>query len=232
MGRFEIKKEDLLKRIGLFGGTFNPIHLGHLWAAETVRKNFGLGSIIFIPSAVPPHKEPDGVAPARDRFDMLCLALAKTSFTASDVELKRKGPSYTIDTVRHFQSTGSKETIFFLIVGLDAFVEMDTWKLFQDLFSSIPMLVLPRPFASTDVNNKMHSLVVDFLKTNVSTDYRFSESEGVFSHPNKQPIHLFRQKMLDISATAIRATVAQGKAVDALVPEPVKDYILQKGLYR
>ena len=93
------------------------------------------------------------------------------------------------------------------------------------------MLVLPRPFTAADANEKMHSLVDDFLTRKVSTDYRFSEKEAAFFHPNKQPIHLFGHKMLDISATDIRAKVAQGKSIDALVPAPVKDYILKKGLY-
>lgn len=221
-----------MKRIGLFGGTFNPVHLGHLWAADAVLKTFGLDGIIFIPSAVPPHKAPQDVEPALDRSGMLRLALAQTPFTVSDVELKRTGPSYTIDTVRYFQKTGAKDDVFFLMVGVDAFLEMDMWWAYLDLFSAIPMLVMSRPFAGADVHEKIRSLVDRFLKTKVSREYRFSEKEASFFHPSMQPIHLFCHHMLDISATDIRAKVVRGKPIDALVPALVKDYIIEKGLYR
>ncbi len=90
-------------RIGLFGGTFNPIHLGHIQVVHEVQEGFALERIILIPSALPPHKEPGGVADARDRMEMIRLAIADyPDFMVSDVELKRSGPSYTIDTVRHF----------------------------------------------------------------------------------------------------------------------------------
>ncbi len=232
MAKFGNKNEDPLKRIGLFGGTFNPVHLGHLWAADAVLNTFGLDGIIFIPAAVPPHKSPEGVEPALDRADMLRLALAHTPFTMSDVELKRAGPSYTIDTVRHFQKAGAKDDVFFLMVGLDAFVEMDTWWAYLDLFSTIPMLVMSRPFATADVHEKIRSLVDRFLIAKVSTEYQFSEKENSFFHPSMKPIHLFCHHMLDISATDIRAKIGQGKPLDTLVPAPVKDYIIEKGLYR
>ena len=220
-----------MKRIGLFGGTFNPVHLGHLWAAEAVLDEFGFNGMIFIPSATPPHKAPEGVVPARDRAEMLRLALAGTPYEISDVELTRRGHSFTIDTVRHFQTTSGEDT-FYLLVGLDAFVEMDTWKSYLDLFSSISMVVMPRPFPSANEPDTIRALVDDFLKKKVSADYRFSEKDGAFSHPHGLPIHLFFHDMLDISATGIREKVRQGDTIDALVPAPEKDYILNKGLYR
>ena len=221
-----------MERIGLFGGTFNPIHRGHLWAAEVVQRKFGLNRIIFIPSAVPPHKAPESIAPAMDRLEMIYLATAQSTYSVSDVELNRKGPSYTIDTVHYFQSTGTDDTVFFLIVGLDAFLEMNTWESYRALFSSIPMLVLPRPVTSMGAAAKMRLLVDDFLKTTISDDYGFSEKEAAFFHSSMPSIYLCCQKMLDISATDIRARVARGKAIDAFVPAPVRDFIAKKGLYR
>ncbi len=222
-----------MKRIGLFGGTFNPIHLGHLWAANSVQKKFGLDHIVFIPSAVPPHKSPDGIEPAEARLEMLRLALDKNPyFSASDVELNRKGPSYTIDTVRYFQSNADPGTHFFMIIGIDAFIEMNTWKSFQNLFNHVPMIVLSRPDDAAGATESFFQRVQHFLMTHISTDYVFSSDKSHFSHPHQEVVYLFEHTMLDISATMIRKKIICGETIDDLVPQPVDFYILEKGLYR
>jgi nicotinate-nucleotide adenylyltransferase len=118
-------------KIGLFGGTFDPIHFGHLRSALEVREACGLERVVLIPAAVPPHKGWGAMAAAADRLQMIELAVAGApGLAVSDVELRRAGPSYTIDTIRDFQGEIPGGEIA-LIVGLDAFLEIDTWKSFR-----------------------------------------------------------------------------------------------------
>ena len=154
MQRFHKNSGEFLRRIGLFGGTFNPIHLGHIQVVREVKAGFGLNKILIIPSALPPHKEPDGVVDAEDRLEMIRLAFSDDpNFVISDVELKRSGPSYTIDTVRHFKSISPENTKFYLIMGLDAFLEIDSWRSYNDLFLLIPFIVMSRIINKENSNN-------------------------------------------------------------------------------
>ena len=220
-------------RIGLFGGTFNPIHSGHLKAAKEVKKGFALDRISFIPSALPPHKEPEGVVNPHDRMEMIRLAVADDSdFSISDVEQKRSGPSYTIDTVSYFKSVLPKDAKLYLIVGLDALLEMDTWKAYMDLFLLIPFIVMARPVPGCHDPSLMWKTLENYLKTKISDGYQFSPSLPGCVHPDKQPVFLFDFKPLDISSTKIRERIAKGRSIHRLVPEKVADYIKTKGLYR
>ena len=110
-------------KIGLFGGTFNPVHFGHVKTVLDVKQQFHFDHIYLIPSALPPHKKPDEIARAKDRLEMTRQTFSdKDGFTVSDVELNRRGPSYTIDTVRHFVSRAPENTCISLILGMDAFL--------------------------------------------------------------------------------------------------------------
>jgi nicotinate-nucleotide adenylyltransferase len=135
-------------RLGLFGGTFNPIHIGHLRAAVEVREAFNLDKLLLIPSASPPHKNAGDIASAEDRLEMVRLAVKGTPYLeASDVELARSGLSYTIETLRYFQGHfGPGSTIHF-IVGVDAFSEITTWKSYKQLFATAHFIVMTRPGA-------------------------------------------------------------------------------------
>jgi len=136
-----------LKRIGLFGGTFNPIHLGHIQVIQEVKKGFGLDKILlnYLSVNSTPPKNRNGLVDAGDRIEMIRLSFSThPDFSVSDVELKRSGPSYTIDTVRHFKSILPEDTELVLILGLDAFLEIDTWKSYKDLFLLIPFIVMSR----------------------------------------------------------------------------------------
>lgn len=220
-----------MKRIGLFGGTFDPIHMGHLQAAKLVKNGYGLDSILFIPSAIPPHKQRSRVTNAIDRLEMLRLALVdSTDFLISDTELKRKGPSYTIDTVRRFISIYPKTTIFYFIIGHDAFLEIDTWKAYIPLFSEIPFIVLIRPeMGQTDVGLK----VIDtYLKSKISAAYQYDTEKSCYFHSIKQPLHIFSSDLLQISSTDIRERVLKKRAIDDVVPESVIQFISDRGLYQ
>jgi nicotinate-nucleotide adenylyltransferase len=222
-----------LKRIGLFGGTFNPIHNGHLWAATSVLEGFGLDSVVLIPAAIPPHKRTKEIAPATDRLEMIRLSVADHEHLAvSDVELVRSGPSYSVDTVRHFRERSTEDQQFFFIVGMDAFLEIDTWKYFEDLFTLIPMVVLNRPVSLQTPGDSFYRVVHDFLQTRISEGYSPSTDGFSFFHPHQQTVYLFPGEMMDISSTLIRQHIGRGESVSDVIPRSAVDFIRRKGLYR
>lgn len=219
-------------RIGLFGGTFNPIHLGHIQVVHEVQEGFALERIILIPSALPPHKEPGGVADARDRMEMIRLAIADyQNFTVSDVELKRSGPSYTIDTVRHFKSALPEDYALYLILGLDAFLEIDTWKSYTDLFLMVPFIVMARTDAGDSDTVLRWQTLEAYLKSRITEGYQFSASRSCYIHDEKQPIFVYNVTPVNISSTKIRQLIKKGGAIRSLVPKIVEDFIKTKGLY-
>ena len=221
-----------MKRIGLFGGTFNPIHLGHIQVAREVKAGFDLDKILIIPSALPPHKEQNSVVKAEDRLVMIRLAFSDDpNFLISDVELKRSGPSYTIDTVRHFKSISAKNTELYLIVGLDAFLEIDTWKSYNDLFLLIPFIVMSRPLNEENSTKSGWKSLTDYLQSKISKGYTFSVNQSSFTHDKKQPVFLFNVTPVDISSTTIRKRIKEGRPIKQLVPEIIEDFIKAKGLY-
>ncbi len=222
-----------MKKIGLFGGTFNPIHRGHIKVAKEVKQGFGLDRIWLIPAAVPPHKEGGKIVPAEDRLEMIRLAVGNDlDFSVSDVELKRKGPSYTIDTLKHFKSILSDETFLYFIVGLDAFLEIDTWKSFGDLFNEVPFIAISRPGAGYfGKTAKKWETLEKLLFSKVSMAYHFDDAKQAYVHPEKKPVYVFDVTPIDISATEIRKRIRSGFSIESMVPEKVKEYIESKGLY-
>jgi nicotinate-nucleotide adenylyltransferase len=219
-------------RIGLFGGTFNPVHFGHLRAALEVKEGFELDEVYLIPASLPPHKMSAGVADAADRLQMLKLALeGAAGLNLSDVELMRSGPSYTIDTVQHFKRSLPAESRIYLIMGLDAFLELDTWKSYEELLRQIPFIVINRPGAGSDSDGSGWKIMSDYLASRISADYAFSESQRSYRAKSKQPVYAFDVTLLDISSTRIRSLISRGRSIGYLVPQKVADFINSKGLY-
>ena len=221
-----------MKRIGLFGGTFNPIHMGHVQVIREVKEGFDLDKIFIIPSALPPHKETAGIIDVLDRIEMIRLAFSDDpDFMVSDVELKRSGFSYTIDTVRHFKSILPENAKLFFIVGLDAFLEVNTWKSYKDLFLLIPFIVMSRTTTGQRDTVLQWKNLGRYLKSRISDRYKYSVSRSCFIHDEKQPVSLFEVTPVDISSTEIRECVRKGRTIKSLVPEIVEDLIKTKGLY-
>jgi nicotinate-nucleotide adenylyltransferase len=221
-----------LNGIGLFGGTFNPIHLGHLRAAQEVKDGFGLARVYFIPSAIPPHKGISILAKAQDRYQMLAEAIYENpGFVGSDVELKREGRSYTIDTVLHFKSILDKDASCYLIVGSDAFFEIDTWKDFRELFDLIPFIVMKRP-SEISGRGDFFNILAQYIQTSITDGYELSKDASRFQHASKQPIYLFDVTPIDISSTKIRNLIRCGASAKYLIPDSVEKYIQTKGLYQ
>ena len=219
-------------RFGLFGGTFNPVHIGHLRAALEVKEGFELEKIFLIPAALPPHKIPGEVAAASDRLNMLNLALEDIpGLNVSDVELNRSGPSYTIDTVRHFKRTLPEKSLIFLVMGLDAFLEINYWKSYEELLTQIPIIVINRPQADKSASGNGWQELDDYLTSGISADYKFSETQCCYLAPDKEPIYVFEVTALDISATKIRSLIKKGRSIGYLVPRKAAEFINSRGLY-
>jgi nicotinate-nucleotide adenylyltransferase len=219
-------------RIGLFGGTFNPVHLGHLRAAVEVRQGFELDEVFLIPAALPPHKVPGEVAASADRLNMLNLALGTDpGLKVSSVELNRSGPSYTIDTIEHFKQTLPAETRLFLIMGLDAFLEIDTWKSYRELLTKIPLIVINRPQDGGRISGIPWKVMDEYLSAKLSAGYSYSASRSAYLAGGQQPIYVFEVTSLDISSTRIRRAISRGRSIDFLVPSKVAEYIRTQGIY-
>ena len=219
-------------RIGLFGGTFNPIHFGHLRVAVEVKEGFELNELILIPAALPPHKMPGEVVDAADRLKMLKGAIEDTpGLKLSDVELKRSGPSYTIDTVNFFKDSLSEDSQIYLIMGMDAFLEIDTWKSYDELLTQISLIVINRPNVISDQSVYGWEVMEEYLKSKISSEYIFSKSQSCYMRPEKQPIYVYEVTILDISSTKIRELIKRGRSIEYLVPQKVADFINSKGLY-
>jgi nicotinate-nucleotide adenylyltransferase len=191
-------------RIGLYGGTFDPIHLGHLRAAETAREGMGLDLVAFLPAAVPPHRGAP-LSAAADRLAMARLATAShPRFEAWDAEIRRPGPSYTVETVAALLSDRPADS-FVLVVGADTWPEMATWREPQRLLSLVEVAVVDRP------------------------GYGAPGPEA--SLPGSRGVHRVEGPTLPISATAVRERARRGLSIRFLVPDSVADYIAARRLY-
>lgn len=220
-------------RIGLFGGTFNPVHFGHLRTVLEVKERFGLGRVYLIPSAMPPHKSQAGIAGPSARMEMIRRAVPNDpDFVVSDVELLRTGPSYTIDTLSYFADTLPITDPRFLIVGLDAFLEIHTWKDFRGILTRIPLIVMGRPGAYDQGRFADISLAAAGYLEALAPGYRYDPDASVFVHPEFQSVYLIGVTALDISSSAIRSLVRSGRSIRFLVPEAVSEFISSKGLYQ
>jgi nicotinate-nucleotide adenylyltransferase len=211
-------------RVGLFGGSFNPIHLGHLRAAEEDREVLGLDLVYFIPAAAPPHKPHGGLAPADHRVQMVRIATrGNRYFMVSDAEVRRSGQSYTVDTVRHFLSTMRGQPDLQLIMGADQFAELATWKDAEELVQLCNLVVHTRPSNGAGA-------VSSYLATIDHFGYTWAQDHYV--HSSGHTLSFVATTFLPISATLIRRKLAVHESVRYLVPDDVADYIKRHTLYR
>jgi len=211
-------------RLGIFGGTFDPVHLGHLRAAEEALDILGLDEMLFVPAALPPHKPGRKILSFRSRWRMLQLALAGNSrFRLSDLERRMPGKSYTVHSLKQLRKENPGAELFFL-VGCDAFFEMDTWYEFKEIFRLAGVAVLCRPECS---ENEM----LEFVSKRVSELYRIVPENREIRHPVLCSVYSLRNTRMDISSTRIRELAAQGRSVRYLVPDNVCSYIGENGLY-
>ncbi|HLK87766.1 MAG TPA: nicotinate-nucleotide adenylyltransferase [Candidatus Binataceae bacterium] len=211
-------------RVGLLGGSFNPIHFGHLRAAEEVRETLALDLVYFVPAAVPPHKPAEGLAPAEHRLAMVRLATkGNRHFMVSDVEIKRAGRSYTIDTVRHFRATLRAPATLFLMMGADAFADFETWKECDEL-ARLSSIVVHTREASDDGTPPRITLAA-------LQRFGYSRKDDHYVHSSGQTLSFVATTVFPVSATLIRDKLRRQQSVRYLMPNEVVDYIQRHGLY-
>ncbi len=212
-------------RIGLFGGSFNPIHFGHLRAAEEDREVMALDLIYFVPAASPPHKSSTGLASAEHRLQMVRLATkGNRYFMVSDVEVRRSGSSFTIDTVRYFRSTMRAQPELYLIMGGDQFEELDTWRE-ADALTALCSII---------VHTRLSEMPPGSPEISLAALNRFSyikESDDHYVHPSGHTVTLVTTTFFPISATLIRRKIAANESIRYLVPGDVADYIERHALF-
>ncbi|MBN2417973.1 MAG: nicotinate (nicotinamide) nucleotide adenylyltransferase [Deltaproteobacteria bacterium] len=211
-------------RLGILGGTFDPIHLGHLRLAEEMCEEINLSKILLIPGAQPPHKDGPFLAPFIDRLEMTRLAAEYSDYLeACDIEGLRKGPSYSIETIRIIREKYRNNLALYFILGSDAFKEINTWKEYKDLFRITNFVVIERPgIILEEMGTFIKSLGMDFKETGA----------GDFSNPYGNHVLLKKSTLMAISSTKIRQAVREGKSINFIVPQKVKEYIIRKELYK
>lgn len=209
-------------RLGVLGGTFDPIHYGHLDAADAARTSLTLDEVLFVPSHDPPHRPVDPHATGFHRFALLALAInGRPSCRASDIELLRDGSSYTADTLRALHREGWGASQIFFIVGADAFAEIATWHQYPDLLEAANFAVIARPGAPADAA----------LARLPQLQSRVRPLTDVTDTPGRTAIYLVHAHTRDVSSTRIRARLTQGRAIDDLVPAAVARHITTHHLY-
>lgn len=197
-------------KIGLFGGTFNPIHTGHLIISEYIRANFPLDKVIFIPSGDPPHKDKKELIEASHRFEMTKLAIKSNPyFEVSDIELKRKGKSYSTDTIDQLKSIMPKDELYFIIGG-DILDELINWKDIKGIFKKINFILIGRDGVE---DNKILKKIDEYKEEYNAMIYYMKGPE------------------IDISSTLIRELIEDEKSIKYLVPKEVEEYIIDHKLY-
>jgi nicotinate-nucleotide adenylyltransferase len=212
-------------RLGLFGGTFNPIHYGHLRSAEEVSEALDLDQVWFIPAALPPHKAGADVTSFEVRLAMARLAVGRhPRLSVSDVEGRRPGKSYSIETLRHYREEAGPQGELYFILGLDAILEIDSWKNYRELFTLSHFVVLDRPGYD-------RQQVGDLLNRQVHPGFVPLPAGDGFQHPGGKRVLFQATTLMDISATRIRRLVRQEGSIRYLLPEVVRRFILKNRLY-
>jgi len=202
LGKWNLSLKD---RVGLFGGTFNPLHNAHLLVAEKALEQFTLSQVVFIPTGIPPHKAVEDGINKEDRYVMVEQAIAPyENFTVSRIETDRQGPSYTIDTIRTLKGVYQQGVCF--IVGADLLLQLETWKEPEALLTSVPFIIAPR-----DGISKEAFLVPPF---------------------DRAELHFLCMQEVDLSSSWVRERVKDGESIRDWVPSEVAAYIDQHGFYR
>ncbi|MBI5492836.1 MAG: nicotinate-nucleotide adenylyltransferase [Deltaproteobacteria bacterium] len=211
-------------RVALLGGTFNPIHYGHLRIAEEVREALKLDKAIFIPTFITPLKEEEPISPEA-RLEMIKIAIRDNpNFEVSDIEIKRGGQSYTIDTVRELKER-DKGLGIHLVLGNDSFNAITTWCEYEELFKSTDLVVVERP--GYPIKKPGEALPVELARK-----FWYDSGTGSFMNSYGNSLTYLSTTLLDISSSEIRRRVKEGGSTRYLLPDGVIEYIQKRGFYR
>lgn len=210
-----------IKKIGLLGGTFDPVHFGHLQLAAAAKKECGLDKVVFIPSAEPPHKNCSSISSFKDRLAMLVLAGAdKDGYECSTIEEELPKPSYTIDTLRALRKQYQADCRLYFMIGADAFLDILTWKSYGEILTSVNIILSKRE------GYRAAELYILFAKlgyTKSANSWRGKDE--------KKNIFILDKTPVNQSSSTIRARIAKNESVQRLLPESVLAYIQKNGLY-
>jgi nicotinate-nucleotide adenylyltransferase len=210
------------RRLGVLGGTFDPVHLGHLDAADAARAALALDVLRLVPTGNPPHRPAGAHAPPADRVTMARLAVAnRPGFEVSEMEVARAGRSYTADTLRALHAEGWGAAQIFFILGLDAFADIATWREFPAVLDGAHFVVISRPGATAG----------DVIARHPALAARV-QPPGPLPAGSATTVVPIEARTRDVSSSDIRRRLARGESVDALVPPAVAAYIRAHGLYR
>jgi len=211
-------------RVGLFGGTFNPIHLAHLRIAEEMRDVCDLDRVLFVPAASPPHKDVTGDVPFFLRVEMVAAAVRDhDSFEVSDIEGRREGKSYSVQTLEILKRE-MPGTDFFFLIGMDSFRDIPTWRECRKIFELTNIVVASRPGIPPVAP-------LELLPVAMREEFCYDCSSKNLTHMSGKQVIFLEETCLDISSTSIRQMVSEGRSIRYLVPSAVEDYIRSHGLY-
>jgi len=214
-----------LPRVGVFGGSFNPIHFGHLLLADQIVELLNLDRFLFVPAAEPPHKPAAGMAPAADRLRMTTLAVADhPRFEVSDIELSRRGPSYTVDTLGALATLGTLH----LVIGSDSFLDLLTWRDPRRLASRARLVVVPRTGRDFDPEDAGAQKVLSEL--GLAGFARVAEGSGAPT-PDPAVVIVAEAMSLPLSGSDLRRRAREGRSLAYRMPGAVVEYINARGLY-
>ena len=209
------------RRLGVLGGTLDPIHYGHLDAGDAAHRVLGLDEVAVIPLHDPPHRPADPRASAFHRFALVALALQdRPAWRVSDVELRRPGHSYTFDTLKALQAEGWQPSQLFFILGADAFAEIATWHRYPEVLDEAHFAVVSRPGASMGAVQERPELAERMRMPGGAAEPRGNTAIFVIEAPTR-----------DVSSSAVRARLAAGLSIEDLVPKPVRRHIMLHQLY-
>lgn len=213
-------------RWGLLGGTFDPIHFGHLRGAEEMLQLFNLNRIIFVPSSRPPHKLEAEISPFHHREQMIRLAIEENvNFSFSEVEKLRAGKSYSVETVEYILSKYMKDLELYFIVGQDAFQAVTTWKDWDRLLLLCNFAVMTRPGYD-------NMTLDEILPHAFASQFKYNQDTDGFEGPTGHAIYFRHVSFLDISSSRMRIMIKKNQSIRYLTPDKVRQYIAKHALYR
>jgi nicotinate-nucleotide adenylyltransferase len=198
-------------KTGILGGTFDPVHLGHITIAENVRDELSLDEVLLIPAGVPMSRPNDRVTTASHRLNMVEIAVkGKKALKATPIEIERPGPTYTVDTLEELRKRGNEDDEIYFVLGSDTLQTIGTWKNPGRILELCRLVVVPRPGYQPLSDEELEKILPGLSKN----------------------IIVMKGPYLDISASQIRKRIAEGKPISHLVPEGIEEYIRQHNLYR
>jgi nicotinate-nucleotide adenylyltransferase len=224
--------------IALFGGTFDPIHVGHVQAARAAVRRFGLDRVLFIPTGNPPHKYGDRLTSFPQRYAMVALACAgdrRLVPSLLEAPTPEGKPSYSINTVRKVRRSLHKSDHLFFLIGVDAFLELPCWKEYRKLLDSVDFIVASRPgFDANEIRKALPEAMILSGDASHPPSVPASVKRGLPDaiRLRRSTVHVLRGVHMPVASHDIRQAIGAGQSVTGLVPRPVEEYILKEGLYR